>query len=204
MASKYRGAGFPVHSFDIHIMTFKPCREDTMATGSNRHGNDAVIQETVAESSSSGVAFQSVEESQFEQVFKYLNSVVQIPRCEFQNVFLKVSNHTMVAVKGGDIVGFGAIQVMGHSMARLSPLYTENTDIAKTFLKYLLSQVPAESDVTLQVPDVQVKFVSMVIEECGFQAESSIVLKRLHSETKVELPFEKLFSLWNLDSVYPK
>ncbi len=193
-----------MHSFDTHKFIFRRNSSKNRTSAIHVPGASKEGTFVVAQGSPYQVELQPAEESQFEQVSKYLNSVVQIPRYEFQNVFLKASMQMIVAMKGGDITGFGAVQLLQGSLARLSPLYAESTCVAKALFDNLLNQIPVEYNVAIQVPDVQVDLVTRVMGEHDFQVESEFIGRRLHSKAKVELPFEKLFCLWNLASIYPK
>ena len=79
-----------------------------------------------------------IDSSLEEDILAYQNSVIKVPRCEFRDVFLKVSCHITAAIKDGcRMVGYGALQEAGNNW-RISPVHGENMEISEALLGFLV------------------------------------------------------------------
>ena len=188
MTSKYLKTGFPVHGFNIHNANY---RRESRIEATN-----------LSDKLDRSIKLEAVNDAMHEDIFLYQNSVMKVPKSEFYDIFLKVSSHVIAAIKDGAIVGYGALQETGENF-RISPVHGETLEISGALLGYLVSLIPDGFKAVIPVPDVNKQFVNKTMEGSGFLEQSDDVMKRLYSKRNVVLPFHKIASIWNLDSIYP-
>ena len=188
MGVKYLKTGFPFHGFNIHSLIFR--RE--------------FRPEQQQEPDQPKFVLKLVDGTMYDDVFKYQNSIVKLPRSEFDNVLLKASTHLTAAIKDGVVVGYGAIQVDPNGANwRISPLHADAPEISEALLGHLVSQIPDGYKAKIQVPDVNKVFVIKTLATKGFFEESDAIMMRLHNKRKVTLPLPKIMAIWNIDNSYP-
>ena len=143
-----------------------------------------------------GVEFVKYTEDALSELVAYDATVHQVGRPIFLKQFLKPNiSSAWMAKRSGRIIGYGSIQtVLGNGdskMQHVGPVFADEVDVARALFNRLLTLVPEDHAVTMDVP-LKCDLGQEVVKTHGLGRELNCT--RMYNRGLVQFPMEKVFA----------